>query len=187
MPCSRKCATLEARRIREWFRRGALLCRTKHRYSPIGCVLGPSAMMPIFQPDRQMFKGEHRSAQRVMRRRWSCPLFRRDRSYRVRQIKTGRGNMRYWIIAFVFVLVASSQSALADQKKPKGDTKPTTDPPIVNNTLTTGVLIGRNAPKKTGPIVRSTNNPALQGNIGTLGGSTGPTKPPLPTTGTQHR
>jgi hypothetical protein len=35
-----------------------------------------------------------------------------------------------------------------------------------------------------------TQTPTLQSNIlgkGTVGGSTGPTKPPLPTTGTQHR
>ncbi len=67
-------------------------------------------------------------------------------------------------IAFVFVFVALSQFALADQKKPKGETKPTTDPPIVKDTLNTGLLIGRTAPTKTGP-----------------------TKPPKPTQGNVNR
>jgi hypothetical protein len=50
MPCSRKYATLEARRLREWFGRGASPCRTKDRYGQIRCVRGPSTTMPIFQP-----------------------------------------------------------------------------------------------------------------------------------------
>jgi hypothetical protein len=36
-----------------------------------------------------------------------------------------------------------------------------------------------------GKPITTTVNPALKGS--TVGGSTGPTKPPLPTTGTQHR
>jgi hypothetical protein len=57
MPCIRKCATLEARQLREWFWLGALLGRTKDKYGQ--GVRGPSAPMPIFQLDRQIFKRAH--------------------------------------------------------------------------------------------------------------------------------
>jgi hypothetical protein len=41
MRCIRKCATLEARQLREWFWLGALLGRTKDKYGQ--GVRGPSA------------------------------------------------------------------------------------------------------------------------------------------------
>jgi hypothetical protein len=57
--------------------------------------------------------------------------------------------MRNLIIAFVLIFVASSQSALADQKK-KGGTKPIT---TTSDIPMTGILVGRSAPTKTGPTV----------------------------------
>jgi hypothetical protein len=61
-------------------------------------------------------------------------------------------------IAIAIAFAASSQSALADQKKPKDETKPT----VVKDTTNMGILVGRTKPTKTG---------------------TGPTRPTLPTTG----